>query len=86
MKPILFTFAFAAALAVQNFIQMSDQRLHPVDFRTEAYCEYAAGGDGVVEQGPADKRIAGTREPANSGWEPKGASCGPVGVRAMLGK
>jgi hypothetical protein len=26
MKPLLFTFAFAATLAVQNFIQMSDLR------------------------------------------------------------
>jgi Aldo/keto reductase family len=67
-------------------VEASLKRLQTEYIRTEAYCEYAAGGDGVVEQGPADKRIAGTREPANSGWEPKGASCGPVGVRAMLGK
>jgi hypothetical protein len=29
MKPILFTFAFAATLAAQNFIQMSDPQFGP---------------------------------------------------------
>ena len=51
MKPILFTFAFAATLAAQNFIQMSDPQVGmftkeaEVDTRVEQWLSEAYHGD-----------------------------------------
>lgn len=46
MKPILFTFAFAATLAAQNFIQMSDPQFG-------MYTKVAFGEPVAQEGGPA---------------------------------
>ena len=44
MKPILFTFAFAATLAVQNFIQMSDPQFRMF----KAHLQVGAGRAGAA--------------------------------------